>query len=210
MRCGRLESDVTQELGLSALSNGLHSVNAFKEALVVDQIRLDAHIRSNRSHAGRIRLMGALASTHATLGALDDALVIHRQVHEWTVSKNGEKHKDSIFSGLNVVATLLNSKRYKEVQNFAFPWINIAMDTLGPGHAFTYDIIDTYCASITSDKGSSADDIRDVRGMLEAAAQRCRLVLGESHPTTYRLANNLKAMDFHIARLDPVRAEGDT
>jgi len=113
---GRPEADVNRRDAMNVLGLGLTDAEHHEDALVVQQAILAIMRRFGASETNFLGMQGNLAGTYNSLGLLEDASRIEKDVYSGYSKLKGGEHRDTIIAANNYSATLVGLKRYREVK----------------------------------------------------------------------------------------------
>ena len=96
----------------------------------------------------------------------------------------GAKDKDTIRSGVNLIATLMILKLYSEVSRFGGSLLPTANEVLGADHVTTLHLRQNICAACMFDPASSHHDVLECESIVKDVLRRKRRIFGAAHPET--------------------------
>ena len=133
-----------------------------------------------------------LASTYYTVGRLEEALSMERDVYSGSLSLFGEEHKYTLLAANNYANTLLELKGLEEAKTLTRKTIPMARRILGEGATLTLRTRWNYARALYEDPAATLDDLREAVTTLEEIERTARRVLGGAHPLTPAFEAHLK------------------
>ena len=146
-----------------------------------------------------------LASCFSDLGRHDEALVLKRAVYARKAALLGVSHKNTILSGVCLVATLKNLDLWDEVTELRDQLLPAARRSLGDDHDLTLRLRQNLAATLQLKPGrtrhdprlihtdqravlmfdlNTGDDLLEAETIMQDVARRRRRVFGPVHPQT--------------------------
>ena len=137
-------------------------------------------------------VQGNLASTYRSLGRLDEAMQMRRDVYSATVKLNGDEHNDTLIEAANYASLLIELKRFEEAKTLLRKSIPVARRVLGESHELTLRMRWTYAIALYLNPGATLDNLREAVTTLEDLTRSARRVLGGAHPLTVDIEEELR------------------
>jgi hypothetical protein len=203
---GRPEADRVQSSALGLLGAGLSDAKHHEAALSVKKANLAMMRRVGAPEYSILVAQNNLAVTYGTLGRLEEALQMKRDVYSGHVKLNGEGHLDSLGAANNYAKSLKDLERFEETKALLRKTIPVARRTLGEGHVLTLKMRWIYAQSLYSDPAATLDDIREAVTTLTDAARIARRVLGGAHPSTMGIEGYLRDARAALAAREAVES----
>ena len=122
---GRPETDQARLLAMTALGNGLSSVEKYEDALSVQEAELSMVRRIGGSALSILDLQTNLADTYRLLGRIEEALLMQRDVYSERVRLHGEEHEKTVIAASNYAGGLVLLQRFEETKSLlrkSCPW----------------------------------------------------------------------------------------
>ena len=130
--------------------------------------------------------------TLESLGRLESALEIKRDVYTSRLKLNGKEHYDTIRESNNYASTLVDLKRFKEARSLMRKMVPVARRVLGETHVEGLKLRWTYAETLYKDDGATLDDLREAVTTFEDMELTSRRVLGGAHPITTGIEKDLQ------------------
>ena len=183
---GRPEMDPTRQLALCLLGKGLSAGGHYEDALVVQEAELATGRRVGTSENANHMLIikSNLAKTYSSLGRLEEALQLERDVYNGSLRLSGEEDVDTLTAANNYARSLTELKRFEEARALLRKAVPAARRVLGETHDLTLTLKKVYGESFYEDDSATLDDRREAVTTLEDTTRIARRVFGASHPTT--------------------------
>ena len=207
---GRPEADGARRMAMNTLGNGLSAAKHHEEALSVYEAMLPMMRRLAAPADSILVVQGNLASTYRSLGRLDQALSMRRDVYNGHVKLFGEQHVNTLLEANNYAAGLLHLQRFEEARSLLRQTIPVARRVLGESHELTLKMRDSHAVTLCNDPSAALDDVREAVATLEDVERIARRVLGGAHPTTSNVENNLRAARAVLAAREAKATEAIT
>ena len=134
-----------------------------------------------------------LAMTYSSLGRLEEALQLERDVYHGTLRLLGEEDWDTLVSANNYADSLREAGRFEEAKSLLRKMIPVARRVLGENHEYTLRLRWLCGRVLYGDDGATLDDLRDAVTTLEDTGRLARRVLGGAHPVTAGIERGLRA-----------------
>ena len=135
---------------------------------------------------------GNLACTYRSLGRLDEALALRRDVYSGNVKYLGEEHRCSLIEAYNYANCLVDIRRFDEVKSLMRKTIHVARRVRGESNELTLKMRSIYAVALYKDESATLDDLNEAVTTLEDAERIARRVLGSAHPTVASIGPNLR------------------
>ena len=144
-----------------------------------------------------------LAVTYGTLGRLEGALLMQRDIYSGRLKINGEEHRETLVAALNYAASLSDLERFEEAKSLIRKTMPVARRVVGESHQLTLQMRGCYAEALYKDSRATLDDFRESVTTLEDSERTARRVFGGAHPLTVQIEQCLR--DSRAA----LRARGD-
>jgi hypothetical protein len=188
---GRPE-DQTHLMAMSVLGNGLTGTNRYEDALSVQESELSMLRRFGASEHSILAVQNNLASTYQSLGRIEEAVSVKRDVYLGRLKLNGEEHEGTLRAAFNYVNSLEDLKRVEEAKTLLRKMIPVARRVLGNSHPISLGNRWFYARMLCQDANATLDDLREAVTTLEETDRIARRVLGGSHPLTKSIEDDLQ------------------
>ena len=179
---GRPEADRVQSSALGLLGVGLSNAKHHEAALSVEEANLAMMRRIGAPEYSILVAQSNIAVTYGTLGRLEEALQMKRDVYSGHVKLNGEGHLDSLGAANNYASSLLSLQRFEEAKALFRKTMPVARRALGEDNKLTLTLRWCYAEALYTDPDATLDDLRDALRTLEETERTARRVFGSSHP----------------------------
>ena len=191
---GRPEADDVRRMAISVVGNGLYLAKHHEDALSVMEAELSMMRRLGEIEHNLLAAQGNLANAYRSLGHLEKALRIERDVYSERVRLDGEEHERTILAASNYASSLVQLERFEEAKILMRKTMRVARRVLGESNETVLRMRWVYAIALYNDDGASLDDLREAATMLEDPERIARRVLGGSHPTTVGIGEALRAV----------------
>ena len=142
-----------------------------------------------------------LATSYQTLGRLDEALRLRRDVYSKRLRLSGEENERTLTVANNYAMSLLRLQRVEEAKSLMRRFMPVARRVLGDNNENTLKMRSVYADALYFDPAATRDDLRESVETYEDAGQIARRVLGDAHPLTEWIEDGLQdAQDVLYAR----------
>jgi tetratricopeptide (TPR) repeat protein len=189
---GRPEAHWTRWSAMQQLGHGLSEAGHYEDALTVGEAELST-MRRNGAPAERILdVQSNLAISYVTLGRLEEALRLKRDVYSGRLRLNGEEHESTLIAAMNYASTLNQLHRFEEAKALLRKTIPVARRALGEGHHTTLRMRWAYGEALYWDPDATLDDLNQAVTTLEEIERIARRVLGSAHPLTTAIERDLQ------------------
>jgi hypothetical protein len=101
---------------MTELGNGLHDAKHHEDELSVREAELSMRRRLGADEYELLVAQGNLACTYRSLGRLEDALRLRRDVYSASLRLDGEEHQDTLLEANNYAALLNQLERFHRSQ----------------------------------------------------------------------------------------------
>ena len=177
---------------MTTLGNGLFGADHFEDALSVKETELSMRRRLGSSEENMLVVQSNLANSYLSLGRLEEASSMQRDVYSGRLKVNGEQHIETFRAASNYAASLVGLERFEEAKSLLRKTIPVARRVLGEGHDLTLKMRKNYARALYLDAGATLDDLREAVTTFEETSRIARRVLGGAHPLTKRMEIDLK------------------
>ena len=171
---------------MTELGNGLNAAKHYEDALSVGEAELAMMRRVGGSEGDLLITQSNLACVYQSLGRLEEALRLKRDVYSGRLKLLGEEHRDTLISGSNYALSLIDLQRFEEAKALQRKMMPVARRVLGDSDDITLKMRLSYARAFYKDAGATLDDLREAVNTLEETERTARRVLGGAHPTTVR------------------------
>jgi tetratricopeptide (TPR) repeat protein len=189
---GRPERDWTRRLAMTQLGNGLWEAKRSADALSVYEAELSMLWRLGDSEGNILATQSNLANTYHSLGRLEQALEVERDVYTGRLKLFGEEYENTLISANNYAIYLNKAKRFEETKSVLRKMVPVARRVLGEPHELTLSMKKVYAQMLYNDTSATLDDLREAVTRLEDAERIAQRVLGRAHPDTAEIENSLR------------------
>ena len=156
---GRPEEDWDRIDAMTELGNGLHDAKHHEDELSVREAELSTRRRLGADEYELLVAQGNLACTYRSLGRLEDALRLQRDIYSGCVRLDGEEDPATLVEASNYANGLVDLRRFEEAKSLLRKTIPIARRVLGDGHELTLRMRSMY-----SDAEGKRDQKQDEPG----------------------------------------------
>jgi len=189
---GRPEADPLRRLAMEGLGNGLTEAKLHEDALSVREAELAMLQRVGVPEAYMLSTMGNLAGLCATLGHLEKALNMERDVYSGFLKLQGEEHPQTLQAANNYAWGLFYARRFEEAKALMRKAIPVARRVLGDSYDLTLMMRWVYARALYLDTDATLDDLREAATSLEETERIARRVLGSAHPDVSSMEDALQ------------------
>ena len=149
--------------------------------------------RLGASEATILITQSNLAATYQYLGRDEEALRLWQDVYSKRLKLMGEEHVKTLLAATNYAAILIDLKRFEEAKLLLRKRIPAARRVLGESHVVMLWMRRNYAEALCRVDGATLDDVREAVNTLEETERTARRVLGDAHPHTVGLEDELQA-----------------
>ena len=176
--CGRSE---THYFGaLTSLGNGLNGAHRHEEHLVVGEAQLANATRiPGASEEAILNMKDNLANCYRSLGRLDEALAIRRELYARSVALSLPP-AFLYLRVLNLSSSLQHARRHAEAKSFLREQVPKARRALGEVHELYLKLCLNYGQAICFE--GSREDVVESTTLLEQLSSTTRRIYGPAHP----------------------------
>ena len=189
---------------MTHLGNGLCEAGHHEDALLVRQAEMAALQRLGAPVESIVVTMSNLASTYQSLGRLEEALRVWKDVYSGGLRILGEEDGQTLISVLNYAKVLVDLERYKEAKALLRKSLPVARRNLGDCHDTTLRMRWICAEAFYNDDDATLDDRREAVRTLEDLVRIARRVFGGAHPITVLIEKSMRH-----ARVSVALREGD-
>jgi len=158
----------------------------------VKEAELSMRQRLGASERVILAMQTNLACTYATIGRLEEALQMDRDVYSGRLKLDGEEDKETLIAACNYANSLENLKRFEEAKALVRRTIPVARRILGAGHDHTLRMRNIFVELLYKDPDATLGDLREAVTTIEDSARIARRVFGGSHPLTEGIERRLR------------------
>ena len=177
---------------MNVLGTGLFQAGHHEDALTVREAELATMRRLGAAEESILIVKNNLANSYATMGRLEQASQMERDIYRGRLKLNGEEHVNTLISALNSAATLVDLKRFEEAKSLLRRTLPVARRALGKDDITTLGLESIYAEALYRDPGATLDDLREAVTSLEDAGRRARRVLSGAHPLAFDFGQHLR------------------
>jgi len=177
---------------MQQLGNGLHHAKHHEEELSVREAELATMRRIGAPEAHILMAQSNLANAYQSLGRLEPALLLMRDVYFGRLKLSGEENKSTLRLANNYASSLIKLKRFEEAKSLFRKTIPVARRVLGESNHLTLVMKLHYAMALYKDDDATLDDRREAVGTLEETALTARRVLGGAHPLVEGIEKSLR------------------
>jgi len=188
---GRPETD-RPHAAMTELGLGLYEACNHEDALSVFEAELAIYRRLGDSEENLLIMQGNLANSYQRLGRNEEALRMRRDVYFGLLRVNGEENEHVLREAYNFTDCLCDLERFDEAKLLLRKTIPVARRVLGEGKEITLMMRSTYARTLSLDRGSKLDDLREAVDTLEDVERIARRVMGDAHPFTEHIKGMLR------------------
>ena len=189
---GRPETDEPRQCAMNLLACGLQDAGHYEDVLLVYEAELSMFRRLGGFEGDLLVTQSNLACVYQSLGRLEEALRLKRDVYSGRLKLLGEEHRDTLISGHNYASSLVTQERFEEAKALQRKMMPVARRVLGDSDDITLKMRFGYARAFYRDKGATLDDLRECVTTLEETERTARRVLGGAHPTTVGIGGCLR------------------
>ena len=197
---GRPEGDWARGAAMTVLGSGLSAAGHDEDALSVKEARLAMMRRLGAPEKSILGTQSNIANTYHVLGRLEEALQIERDVYAGRLKVQGEEHPKTLIAANNYANSLVQLKRFEEAKALLRKTMPVARGVCGENDETTLSMRWVYAQSLYKDPGATLDDLREAVETFEDVARIARRVLGNAHPLTARIEDELQNARAALAR----------
>ena len=165
---------------MTSLGNGLNRAHRHEEHLVVGEAQLaNARRIPGASEEAILNMKDNLANCYRSLGRLDEALAIRRELYARSVPLSLEP----VFiylRALNLSSSLQHARRHAEAKSFLQEQVPKARRALGEVHELYLKLCLNYGQAICFE--GSREDVVESTTLLEELSSTTRRIYGPAHP----------------------------
>ena len=177
---------------MTELGSGLHNAEQHEDALIVQEAELATERRIGAHASYLLLVQGNLAMTLESLGRLESALEIKRDVYTSRLKLNGKEHYDTIRESNNYASTLVDLKRFKEARSLMRKMVPVARRVLGENSLITLSMRINSARAVYDAPAATLDHLREAVTTLEDTEPIARRVLGGENPLTSSIVDDLQ------------------
>jgi tetratricopeptide (TPR) repeat protein len=188
---GRPEADRARRNSINVLGNGLSVVGCHEGALVVQKAELAMEQRHGDTN-GVLVVSSNIANTYNSLGRLEPALLLKRDVYSAHLKLSGENNEYTLQAANNYAYSLVELKRFKEAKSVLRKTMSVVRRALGEGHEHMLKMRWSYAMALYKDNAATLDNLREAVATLEEIVRIARQVFGGSHPLVRDIEKSLR------------------
>ena len=197
---GLPETHQTFSVAMGLLGNALGSASRHEERLGVLEALWSVYMRRGAPQDHLLAVRANIAVCHGRLGREEQALEMRREIYATSIEIG--QAGDVIFRhALNLTKSLIDAKRYAEVQSFLSEQIPKARRALGVHDEIFLRLRLNYATSL-SDGAAARDDLVKAKTLQVELSSTIRRVFGPSHPLTIHAHGDLAITQSRLASCD--------
>jgi hypothetical protein len=181
---GRPETDQVLGMAMNVLGNGLSSAEHYEDVLPVQEAVLSLWRRVGAPEENILAAQSNLALTFRSLGRVEEAVRLRRDVYFGYVKLYGEEHVSTLMAANNFADLLRGIERFEEAKLVVRKIVPMGRRILGESNEITLKIRLGYAMTLCLNTGATLDDLREAVTTLEETEPIARRVLGGAHPLT--------------------------
>ena len=189
---GRPEVDQFRGMAMGVLGNGLHDAKHYEDALSVQEVELSMRRRLGIPEKSRLAVQTNLAASYQSVGRLEEANRMLRDVYFGRLKLFGEEHANTTRAAYNYATSLLHLKHVQEAKSLMRRTLPVAQRVLGESSELALMMRSNYGMALHADDGATLDDLREAVTSLEDAGRIARRVFGGAHPLTTGVEDELQ------------------
>ena len=178
-------------MAMNVLGNGLYDADRDEEAFSVFEANLATMRRVGASESNILAVQTNLASTYQSLGRIDQALELEREIYTKRLESLGNLHPETLIGAICLANTLSKMRKFDEVRSFAPDRIAECQRVLGAEHENTLFLRSIYAHALFASDPEQAETI------LVDVTRIARRVLGKSHPRALHAESVLEVVHEH-------------
>ena len=190
---GRPEADQIRGMAMELLGNGLSEAGRHADALTVKEAELSMLRRVGSREENVLNVQTNLASTHQSLGRLEEANRMLRDVYSGRLKLFGEEHVNTVRAAYNYAASLINLERYAEAKSLMRRTVPVARRIFGEDQYLTLMMRQACARALFKDPGATLDDLLKAVNTLVEILPTARRVFGGAHPLTSTVEGDLRS-----------------
>ena len=179
-------------MAINVLGLCLHHANHYEDALAVREAELAMARRVGVSEENFLAVQANLAQTYSSLGKLEEALSMERDVYAGSLKLNGEEHTDTLKVANNYASTLVTLERFEEAKSVLRKTLPVARRGLGGNYELTLRMRWNYAKALYRDDRATLDNLREAVTTLVESERTARRVFGSAHPLTEGIERDLQ------------------
>jgi len=160
--------------------------------LSVQEAELSMVQRLGATEEDILIVQGNLANTYRSLGRLEEAISLRRDVYCGYVRIFGEEYPQALVVAQMQASTLKSLNRFEVAKSLLRKMLPVAQRVPGASNASTLNMRWTYAAALYEDTRATLDDLREAVSTLEDTERTARRVLGGAHPLAGYIAESLR------------------
>jgi hypothetical protein len=189
---GRPETETVRRFAMQQLGIGLSAVERHEDALSVRTAELALLRRLGVSEHHILCTLSNLATSYGTLGQIEKALSIERDIYNGRLKLLGEEHPKTLITANNYATSMLDANRYAEAKSLMRKTMPVARRVIGEIDDLTLRMVGLYATALYLDAGATLDDLREAVTTLEEILPTVRQVFGGAHPFTGKFEGGLQ------------------
>ena len=183
---------IARRFALTQLGLGLYKASHYEDALTVFMAELSIKRQLGAPERFVLATQSDLARTYRSLGRLDDAMRLRREIYSRRLELYGEEQETTILAALNYAFFLDRLEHYAEAKSLLRRATPVARRALGEGHMTTLMMRGCYATTLYEGPDATLDDLREAATTFEEMERTARRVLGSSHPLTTAIDGDLQ------------------
>jgi tetratricopeptide (TPR) repeat protein len=187
----RTERDKTLTMAMNVLGAGLHAADHNEDELSVREAELSTLRRIGVSERSMLVVQANLATTYHEIGRFEESRRLRQDVYSGLLKLFGEEHEETLGAANNYASSLFELERFEEAKSLLRKMVPVARRVFGDSIDMTL-MRRNYAAALYKADGATLDDLREAVTTLEDTARITRRVLGDAHPLTVDIEDNLQ------------------
>ena len=183
---------IARRFALTQLGLGLYKASHYEDALTVFMAELSIKRQLGAPERFVLATQSDLARTYRSLGRLDDAMRLRREIYSRRLELYGEEQETTILAALNYAFFLDRLEHYAEAKSLLRRATPVARRALGEGHMTTLMMRGCYATTLYEGPDATLDDLREAATTFEEMERTARRLLGSAHPTAKTIERSLQ------------------
>ena len=189
---GRPETDQMYGLAMSLLGNGLSDAHHHEDALSVQEARLSLMRRVGAPVEHILAMQNNLAITYSSLGRLEPALRLKRDIYSGRLKLHGEDSRETLIAASNYAVALGELRRFEESKALSRSLVPVARRVLGENDHRTLKMRWNYATALFRDAAATLHDLRKAVKILVETTRTAQRVFGGAHPLVANIECDLQ------------------
>ena len=177
---------------MDVLGGGLFLADQHEDALPVQEAQLSLMRRHGDAEHNMLITRGNLALTYKSLGRLESALTIGRDVFLGFLKLYGDENSETLREANNYASLLIRLERCGKASKLLRKLTPVARRVLGEDNETTLKLRWSYAEALHKDPTATLEDLREAVATLEDAERIAKRVFGGAHPFTEGMEGDLR------------------